>query len=37
VIGDYELAELIQEGSNRDQIARFVADHLAMLKDAAQD
>ena len=37
VIGDYELAELIQEGSNRDQIARFVSDHLAMLKDAAQE
>lgn len=37
VIGDYELAELIQEGSNRAQIARFVSDHLAMLKDAAQE
>lgn len=37
IIGDYELAELIQEGSNRAQIARFVTDHLAMLKDAAQE
>ena len=37
IIGDYELAELIQEGSNRAQIARFVSDHLAMLKDAAQE
>lgn len=37
VIGDYELAALIDEGSNRDQIARFVQDHLAMLIEAAQD
>lgn len=36
VIGDYELADLIQESSSRIQMQRFVSDHLEMLREAAE-
>jgi len=36
VVGDYLLAELIEESSNRGQMQRFVSDHVEMLKEAAE-
>lgn len=36
VIGDYELAEMLEEGANRSQMHRFITDHLDMLHEAAQ-
>lgn len=36
VIGDYLLAELLEEAGSRDEMHRFVEDHLAMLKEAAE-
>jgi hypothetical protein len=36
-IGDYLLAELLEEASNRTQMHQFVSDHLVMLKDAADN
>lgn len=36
IIGDYELAELLNEASSRQQMQRFVADHVEMLKDAVE-
>lgn len=36
-IGDYDLAELLTESSNRLQMHRFVADHVDMLKEAAHE
>lgn len=36
-IGDYELAELVDEAASRAQMERFVKDHLEMLKEAALD
>lgn len=35
-IGDYELAQLLNEASNKDQMLRFIEDHLEMLHDAAE-
>jgi hypothetical protein len=37
IIGDYQLAELIEESSNRIQMIHFVEDHIEMLKEAAQN
>ena len=37
IIGDYQLAELIEEATNRLQMIHFVEDHLDMLKEAAQN
>lgn len=36
VVGDYELAELLNEATSRMQMKRFVDDHLEMLKEAAE-
>lgn len=36
VVGDYELAEILEESSNRTQMQGFVADHLEKLQDASQ-
>lgn len=34
IIGDYLLAEILAEGTSRQQMAIFVADHLEMLRDS---
>ena len=34
-IGDYELAEMVEEATGRWQMERYVDDHVAMLKEAA--
>jgi len=36
IVGDYELAELLNEATSRMQMKRFVDDHLEMLKEAAE-
>jgi hypothetical protein len=36
IIGDYELAELLNEATSRQQMQRFVADHVEMLRDATE-
>jgi len=36
VIGDYELADLLEEAVNRTQMQRFVEDHVVMLEDARE-
>ena len=36
VVGDYILGEILEEASNRDQMRRFVEDHLVMLKEASE-
>jgi hypothetical protein len=36
-IGDYELAEMLSESSNRMHLQQLVADRLVMLEDAAVD
>ena len=35
-VGDYILAEIVDEASNRAQMLRFLEDHLAMLKDVGK-
>lgn len=37
VIGDYELAEILEESSNREQMKRSIDDHLDMLKEAEEE
>lgn len=37
VVGDYELAEMLEEASSREQMQRYVADHVAMLVEAAKE
>ncbi|NMB56606.1 hypothetical protein GYA19_01550 [Candidatus Beckwithbacteria bacterium] len=34
IIGDYQLAEILTESTNRQQMLIFVEDHMEMLKDA---
>jgi len=34
IVGDYQLAELLEEASNRMQMVHFLEDHVEMLKDA---
>ncbi len=34
MVGDYELAGLLEEASSREQMQRFVADHVSMLVEA---
>jgi hypothetical protein len=36
-VGDYQLAEILEEASNRSQMQRFISDHIAMLKDAMHE
>lgn len=36
-IGDNQLAEMLEEASNRSQMQRFVADHVSMLKEAMHE
>ncbi len=36
IIGDYELAEMLTEATSREQMLRYVEDHLEMLKEAAE-
>jgi len=36
IIGDYELADLLEEAANRMQMQSFVTDHIHMLKEAAE-
>lgn len=36
VIGDYELADMLEDASSRSQMQRFVEDHIAELKEAAE-
>jgi len=35
IIGDYQLAELLEEAQNRLQMIHFAEDHLEMIKEAA--
>lgn len=35
IIGDYQVAELLEEASNRTQMLHFLEDHIAMLTEAA--
>lgn len=37
IIGDYDLGELLNEAHSRLQMHRFVADHIEMLEEAAQE
>jgi hypothetical protein len=37
VVGDYELADLLQEASSRLQMLRFVEDHVDMLEEASRE
>jgi len=37
IIGDYELGDLLDEASSRVQMHRFVADHVEMLEEAAEE
>jgi hypothetical protein len=37
VIGDYQLAEILEESSNREQMKRSIDDHIDMLKEAAEE
>jgi len=36
IIGDYQVAELLEEAGNRMQMVHFLDDHLAMLKEAIE-
>lgn len=36
VVGDYELAELLTEAVSKQQMLRFVEDHVAMLREALE-
>lgn len=36
MVGDFELAALLEEASGRWQMQRFVEDHVAMLKEASE-
>ena len=36
IVGDYELAELLTEATSREQMQRYVEDHLEMLREAAE-
>lgn len=35
IIGDYELADILSDATNRSHLIQILSDHLAMLKDAA--
>lgn len=35
IIGDYQLAELLEEAANKTQMLHFLEDHIAMLTEAA--
>lgn len=35
ILGDYQVAELLEEASNRTQMLHFLEDHIAMLTEAA--
>lgn len=35
IIGDYQIAELLEEASNRTQMLHFLEDHIVMLTEAA--
>jgi hypothetical protein len=37
IVGDYELAEMLSDVNNRQQMARIVEDHVAMLKEAVEE
>ncbi len=36
IIGDYQLAELLEEATNRTQMIHFIEDHVAMLTEATE-
>jgi hypothetical protein len=37
VVGDYQLAEMLEEATNRLQMIHFLEDHLDMLREAAHE
>jgi hypothetical protein len=37
MVGDYELADMLEEASNRQHMINILEDHLVMLRDGAQE